>query len=146
MFPMAAVVMRPEILDFWGDNPYRNISSYAWSNVGARVARRAIEETQSLLPRARAMGDRLAVVVEELARLHPALIRGVRRTGLLYALDMRDEMAGMGFLLGLFQRGVIAVASSQNLAVPKLYPPLILEDDQIAEFAEKASETLEALG
>jgi 4-aminobutyrate aminotransferase-like enzyme len=54
-------------------------------------------------------------------------------------------MAGIGFILGLFQRGVIIVASSQNLAVPKLYPPLILEDEQIAEFAEKAEDVLRAL-
>jgi acetylornithine/succinyldiaminopimelate/putrescine aminotransferase len=146
LYPMAAVVMRPEILDFWGDDPYRIISSYAWSNVGAVVSRTAIEETEKILPRARAMGDRLGRVVDELAARHPALVRGVRRTGLLWALDFRDEMAGAFFVLGLFQRGVIVVASAQNLAVPKLYPPLILEDEQIAEFAEKAEETLQSLG
>jgi putrescine aminotransferase len=145
MFPMAAVVMRPEILEFWGDNPYRVISSYAWSNVGATVARVGIEQTEAILPRANAMGDRLAAVLDDLAARYPGVIRSVRRTGLLYALDMRDEMAGMGFLLGMFQRGVILVASSQNLGVPKLYPPLILEDEQIAEFAEKAGETLASL-
>ncbi|UCE86332.1 MAG: aspartate aminotransferase family protein [Deltaproteobacteria bacterium] len=145
LFPVAAVVMRPEILEFFGDNPYRIISSYAWSNVGATVARRAIEETEKLLPEANAMGDRLEAVLLDLAARFPSVIHGVRRTGLLYALDLRDEMAGIGFLLGLFQRGVIAVASSQNLAVPKLYPPLILEDAQIAEFAEKAEDALGAL-
>lgn len=146
LYPMAAVVMRPEILDFWGDDPYRIISSYAWSNVGAVVSRVAIEETEKLLPRARAMGDRLGRTVDELAARHPALVRGVRRTGLLWALDFRDELAGAFFILGLFQRGVIVVASAQNLAVPKLYPPLVLEDAQIAEFAEKAEDTLRALG
>jgi acetylornithine/succinyldiaminopimelate/putrescine aminotransferase len=146
IFPMAAVVLRPDILDFWGDNPYRSISSYAWSNVGATVARRAIEETEAILPRANAMGDRLASILDGLAARHPGLIRGVRRTGLLYALDMRDDLAGMGFILGLFQRGVIVVASSQDIGVPKLYPPLILEEEQIAEFAEKAEDTLDGLG
>jgi acetylornithine/succinyldiaminopimelate/putrescine aminotransferase len=69
----------------------------------------------------------------------------VRRTGLLYALDFRDDAAGMLFMLGMFQRGVIVVGSSQNMAVPKLYPPLILGDEQIAEFAEKAEDTLKVL-
>jgi putrescine aminotransferase len=146
VFPMAAVLMRPGMLDFWGDNPYRIISSYAWSNVGAVVTRTAIEETLRLLPRANAMGDRLGVAVDDLAARHPAVIRSVRRTGLLWALDFRDEMAGALFVLGMFQRGVIVVASSQNLGVPKLYPSLILEDEQIAEFAAKADETLTSLG
>lgn len=145
LYPMAAVVMRPEILEFWGDDPYRIISSYAWSNVGAVVSRVAIEETERVLPRAREMGDRLGRTVDELAARHPALVRGVRRTGLLWALDFRDELAGAFFILALFQRGVIVVASAQNLAVPKLYPPLVLEDAQIAEFAEKAEDALRAL-
>jgi acetylornithine/succinyldiaminopimelate/putrescine aminotransferase len=145
LYPMAAVVMRPEILDFWGDDPYRIISSYAWSNVGAVVSRVAIEETEKLLPRARAMGDRLGCAVDELAARHPGLIRGVRRTGLLFALEFRDELAGAFFILGLFQRGVIVVASAQNLAVPKLYPPLVLGDAEIALFAEKAEETLRGM-
>jgi putrescine aminotransferase len=146
VFPMAAVVMRPEVLDFWGDDPFRSLSSYAWSNVGATVSRCALEETEKALPRARAMGDRLAGVLEDLAGRHPGVLRGVRRTGLLYALDLRDAAAGMGFLVGMFRRGVICVASSQNLAVPKLYPPLVLEPEQIAEFADKADDTLGSLG
>lgn len=145
MFPIAAVVMRPEVLDFWGDNPYRSISSYAWSNVGAVVARTAIEETEKVLPEANAMGRRLAVVVDELASRFPELLRSVRRTGLLWALDFRDETTGAFFLLGMLQRGVIVVGSAQRLDIPKLYPPLILEDEQIAEFAEKAEDTLESL-
>jgi acetylornithine/succinyldiaminopimelate/putrescine aminotransferase len=145
MFPIAAVVMRPEILDFWGENPYRVISSYAWSNVGAVAARTAIEETERLLPRANAMGDRLGAAVDDLAARFPGVLRSVRRTGLLWALDFRDEMTGAFFLLGMLQRGVIAVGSSQRLDIPKLYPPLILEDEQIAEFAEKAEDTLKAL-
>lgn len=146
LFPMAAVMLRPGILDFWGDNPYRIISSYAWSNVGASVSRAAIEETLRLLPSANAMGDRLAATLEDLAARHPGPLRSARRTGLLYALDFRDDLAGAFFVMGMFQRGVIVVASSQNMAVPKLYPPLVLGDEQIAEFAEHADAMLASLG
>lgn len=146
LFPMAAVVMRPGLLDFWGDNPYRIISSYAWSNVGAVVARTAIEETLRLLPQANAMGDRLGNAVNDLAARYPHLIRAVRRTGLLWALDFRDELTGGLFVLGMLQRGVIVVASSQNLGIPKLYPPLILGDAEIALFAERADDMLKSFG
>jgi acetylornithine/succinyldiaminopimelate/putrescine aminotransferase len=146
MFPMAAVVMRPEVLDFFGDDPYRIISSYAWSNVGAVVSRTALEETGKLLPRANAMGDRLARVLADLQARHPGVLRGVRRTGLLFALDFPDEIRGAFFVLGMLQRGVIVVASAQNLAIPKLYPPLVLEDDEIALFAERADGLLRELG
>jgi len=45
VFPMSAVVTRPECLDFFGDSPFRTISSFAWSNLGALIIESAqVEE------------------------------------------------------------------------------------------------------
>jgi acetylornithine/succinyldiaminopimelate/putrescine aminotransferase len=91
VYPMAAVVMRPEVLDFWGDDPFRSISSYAWSNVGATVSRCAIEETEKILPRAREMGDRLpARGAAHGSAVRPRHARRLRRHG----LHRRDVPAG----------------------------------------------------
>jgi 4-aminobutyrate aminotransferase-like enzyme len=78
-----------------------------------------------------------------MTKVIPGSSSGIPRPWGLF--DLRDEAAGIGFILGRFQRGVIIVASSQNLALPKLYPPLILEDEQIAEFAGKAEDALRAI-
>jgi acetylornithine/succinyldiaminopimelate/putrescine aminotransferase len=145
MFPVAALVVRPEVIDFWGDDPYVTISSYAWSNVGAVVSRVAIEETERILPAANAMGDRLDSVVRDLAKRFPSVLEGSRRAGLMWLLDFVSEGAGFAFIAGMLQRDVMVVASSQNLKVPKLFPPLTLRDEDIAEFANKAEDCLKAL-
>jgi acetylornithine/succinyldiaminopimelate/putrescine aminotransferase len=145
LYPMSALVTRPECLDFFGESPYRSISSYAWSNIGARISHATLEETERLLPAATELGDRIERGLRTLQDRHSSLLRDVRRAGLLFALDFADDAKGFGFLAQMFIRGVLVVASSQRQDIVKLYPPLILEEAQIELFLEAAESALTAL-
>ncbi|MCP5068511.1 MAG: aspartate aminotransferase family protein [bacterium] len=145
MYPMAALVVRPDVIDFWESDPYRTMSSYAWSNPGAVVSRVAIEETQRLLPEANAMGDRLDAVVNDFVKRFPSVLEASRRAGMMWLLDFADAGCGFNFMSGMMERDVMVCASSQNLQVPKLFPPLILGDAEIADFAGKAEDCLKSL-
>jgi 4-aminobutyrate aminotransferase-like enzyme len=141
---MSALVTRPECLDFFGESPYRTISSFAWSNVGARISHAALEETERVLPSTAWLGDRIDDGLRTLQERHSAVLRDVRRTGLLFALDFAGD-TGFGFLAQMFLRGVLVVASSQRQDVVKLYPPLVLEAEQVDLFLEAAESALGAL-
>ncbi len=145
LYPMSAVVTRPECLDFFGEAPFRSISSYAWSNIGARISHAALEETERVLPRLESLGDQIEAGMRTLRDRHSHILRDVRRTGLLFALDFADESQGMGFLGQMFVRGVLVVASSQREDIVKLYPPLILEPEQVGILLEAAEASLAAL-
>lgn len=145
VFPMSAVVTRPECLDFFAESPYRTISSYAWSNVGARVTLAALEETERLLPGLAALGDRIEADLRTLQSRYGAPLRGVRRAGMMFALDFADAATGMAFLGLMFGLGVLVVASSQRMDIVKLYPPLIIEPAHVAEFSEKMETALRSL-
>jgi putrescine aminotransferase len=145
IYPMSAVVTRPECLDFFGESPYRTISSFAWSNLGARVSLAALEETQRLLPRLQALGDDIEENITTLQRRYASTLRGVRRAGMMFALDFADADTGMRFLGEMFLRGILVVASSQRLDIIKLYPPLILEREHVATFAERAESALQSM-
>jgi len=145
LYPMSAVVTRPECLDFFGESPFRTISSYAWSNIGARISYAALEETERLLPAAGPLGDAIEAGLRGLQERHSGALRAVRRTGLLFALDFADDAAGFGFLAQLFLRGVLVVASSQRQDIVKLYPPLVLGEAEVALLLEAAESALAAL-
>ncbi|MCP5041718.1 MAG: aspartate aminotransferase family protein [bacterium] len=145
LYPMSAVVTRPECLDFFGEAPFRSISSYAWSNIGARISYAALEETERLLPALEGLGDRIEDGMRTLCDRHPHILRDVRRTGLLFALDFADEAKGMGFLAQMFVRGVLVVASSQREDIVKLYPPFVLEQEHVDLLLEAADASLKAL-
>ncbi len=142
---MSAVVTRPECLDFFGESPYRSISSFGWSNIGARISYAALEETEKLLPRLPALGDSIEAGIDTLAERYPAIIRGRRRAGMMFALDFADEAMGMTFLALLLAAGVLAVASSQHLEIVKLYPPLILESEEVNLFLERMETVLQQM-
>ncbi len=150
VFPLGAVVMRPEIIECWGDHPYRSFSTYAWSNVGAEVAIAAIEETRKILPAANAAGALLEAALGTLHRRHPDLISSVRRVGLVFAVDFNVErLRALEFATALFKRGVVippAAISMPTSPIARLLPPLILTQAHVDEFLDKADDALRALG
>jgi acetylornithine/succinyldiaminopimelate/putrescine aminotransferase len=145
LYPMSAVVARPECLDFFADFPFRTISSFAWSNVGARVSLAALEETERTIPRLEALGNRIEAGVATLAARYSSRLTGVRRAGMLFALDFRDDAAGMEFLDRMFELGVLVVASSQRWDIIKLYPPLVLEETELDVYLDRMESALKLL-
>ncbi len=145
VYPMSAVVTRPECLDFFGESPYRTISSFGWSNIGARISRAALEETEKLLPRLPAIGDTIEEGVDTLAARYSSVIHGTRRAGMMFGMDFADEAAGMTFMAMMLAHGVLTVASSQRLDIVKLYPPLILEQAEIDLFLERMESVLKLM-
>lgn len=145
VYPMSAVVTRPECLDFFAESPFRTISSFAWSNVGARVSYAALEQTEELLPRLGPLRDRLDAGLASLRERFPGVLKSVRGAGMLFALDFEDEMAGVTFLMGMLEAGVLVVASSQRLEIVKLYPPLIIEEAEVDEFLNRMESVLKQM-
>lgn len=149
VFPLGAVVMRPEIIECWGDHPYRSFSTYAWSNVGAEVAIAAIEETNKILPAANSAGKLLEDALKLLHHHHPDMISSVRRVGLIFAIDFNVErLRALQFATALFHRGVVippAAISMPTSPIARLLPPLILTQEHVDEFLNKADDALRAL-
>lgn len=149
VFPIGAVVMKPAILDCWGEHAYRSFSTYAWSSVGAHVACAAIEETRKLLPAANGAAARFESALQDLRSRHPDKVDSVRRMGLLFAIDLNpDKLRALEFATRMFHRGVVmppAAISMPTSAVARLLPPLILNDEHIAEFIDKADDALRSV-
>jgi diaminobutyrate-2-oxoglutarate transaminase len=98
-----------------------------------------------LLPRLASVGDSIESVLTTLQQRYSGVLRGTRRAGMMFGLDFADDAMGMAFLGTMFALGVLVVASSQRLDVLKLYPPLILEESEIAIFAERMESALKQL-
>lgn len=146
-FPVAAAVCRHSMLDSWEDEAFRSISTYAWSSVGAAAAKAAIEEVERLLPSAMANADKLESVLGELAARYAKTVASVRRVGMLFLIDfVPGTLGGVEFANAMFERGVIIHASGAVPGGPgRLIPPLILDEEHINLFADRAEDALRAL-
>ncbi|WP_419906534.1 aspartate aminotransferase family protein [Hoeflea sp.] len=146
-FPMAAVVTRADLVNIWGNNPFRHYSTYAWSNVGARVAIAAIEETQRLLPQAMAAGDALHAGLKTLQAQFPDTIKRIQRTGMHFVVMTNfDRVTGKELTLSALANGLLLQASGAYPEAPaKIFPPLILEAKHVDEICDKLSDSLKQL-
>ena len=144
LYPMSAVVVRPDMIDAWNNAPYPTFSTYAWSNVGASVATATIRETQRLLsivePRAQQLEDELNALVSTM----DGIITDVVRYGLLYFLVFDNvRINGLTFANQMFECGVITHPSASMPNSPgRLYPPLILNDEHITECVSRVTDVL----
>jgi acetylornithine/N-succinyldiaminopimelate aminotransferase len=83
----------------------------------------------------RAMGDRLRSALEQMIPNHDQLFESVRGVGLMLGLKLKtDSRAFVGYLRG---RGLLTVSGGDN--VVRVLPPLIVDEQHIAEFVEGLS-------
>ena len=94
VYPIAAACFGPREEAHFAVDPFFHPSSYAGSELGARVVEAVVEryEDPSLLEHVREMGLRLAAGLDEIVVRHPDRLAGRRGLGLMQALETRSEV------------------------------------------------------
>jgi len=87
------------------------------------------------LDHVRRMGERLRGALEQMIPNHDHLFDSVRGMGLLLGVKLKTD--SRAFVTYLREHGLLTVAAGDN--VVRVLPPLIVEEDHIAEFIEKLS-------
>jgi acetylornithine/N-succinyldiaminopimelate aminotransferase len=88
------------------------------------------------LERVTRMGERLRGALEQMIPNHDQLFESVRGLGLMLGLKMKTD--SRAFVGHLREHGLLTVAAGDN--VLRVLPPLIIEEEHIAEFVERLSE------
>jgi acetylornithine/N-succinyldiaminopimelate aminotransferase len=81
------------------------------------------------------MGERLRGALEQLIPNHDHLFESVRGLGLMLGVRMKTD--SRAFVTHLREHGLLTVAAGDN--VMRVLPPLIVEDEHVAEFVERLS-------
>ncbi|MDB5698633.1 MAG: aspartate aminotransferase family protein [Alphaproteobacteria bacterium] len=81
------------------------------------------------------MGERLRGALEQMIPNHDHLFASVRGLGLMLGVKMKSD--SRAFVAHLRDYGLLTVAAADN--VMRILPPLIIEEEHIAEFVEKLS-------
>lgn len=128
IYPIAATLMRRDVLAVFGDDPFAHISTFGGSELGCAVALAVLDivEGPGFLDHVRALGERFE---EGLAGLPFEL----RRRGLFMGLRFPAEGDGVGAARRLFDQGVFAVFAANDTSVTQLLPPLVLSDEDAGE-------------
>jgi acetylornithine/succinyldiaminopimelate/putrescine aminotransferase len=126
MFPMAAAMMTPEVGSFMNIHPLIHLSTFGGSDIGCRVALRALELYAREHPweNAAMVGARLRDGLASLAGRPNLLFHKAAGRGLMVALEMENEVTALDFCAQLAKKGILTMPGMVAANTVVFRPPL----------------------
>ena len=128
VYPMAATLMRRDILDVLAEDPFAHIATYGGAEVGCAAALAVLDavEAPGFLDRVGELGERFGDGLADLGC-------EVRRRGLFIGLKWPGAGDGLTASRRLFDGGIWAVPAGNDPSVTQYLPPLVLTDAEAEE-------------
>jgi acetylornithine/succinyldiaminopimelate/putrescine aminotransferase len=147
VYPIAACCFGDRVEQHFADDPFFHPSSYAGSELGARVIEAVVErfEDPRLLAHVEEMGDRLRAGMEAIVERHPDRLVEVRGLGLMLALETRSDALGFELTRRCFEHGLLAIFAFNRQSTLQVMPPLTIEPGEVDEVLERLGRAVAAL-
>jgi acetylornithine/succinyldiaminopimelate/putrescine aminotransferase len=139
VYPIAACCFGERVEAHFAEDPFFHPSSYAGSELGARVLEAVVEryEDPALLAHVEAMGARLGAGLDALVARHPDHLAARRGLGLMLALDTRSEALGLEVMRECFAHGLLALFAFNHQSTLQVMPPLVITAEEVDEVLER---------
>jgi 4-aminobutyrate aminotransferase-like enzyme len=133
--------------EHFASDPFFHPSSYAGSELGARVIEAVVEryEDGELVKHVSATGSRLAAGLDEIVARHPERLAGRRGLGLMQALETNSERLGFELTKACFAHGLLAIFAFNHQSTLQIMPPLVISADEIDEVLERLEDAVAAM-
>ena len=147
VYPIAAACFGPRVEAHFGTDPFFHPSSYAGSELGARVIEAVVDRYRDgeLLDHVNAMGERLGARLDALVERHPETLVERRGLGLMLALETRSERLGLELTQACFRNGLLAIFAFNRQSTLQVMPPLVISADEIDEVTERLEQAIATL-
>jgi len=141
-YPVSIVAMNASTSRELESAEFRYMQSHQNDPLGASVAKEVISviRDDELIERGARIGPSFLSALESLAT-HPAVV-DVRGRGLMFAVDLRDELTGGEVFRSLLERGFIVGHRGATL---RMDPALTIDENEFMAFVDVFSEVVGAL-
>jgi acetylornithine/succinyldiaminopimelate/putrescine aminotransferase len=147
VYPLAAACFGPRVEAHFADDPFFHPSSYAGSELGARVLEAVVDRYRdgALLDHVEAAGERLAAGLDELVSRHPERLAGHRGLGLMLALETPSQEHGLALARECFRHGLLAIFAFNRKSTLQVMPPLVISLAEVDEVLERLDAAVAAM-
>ena len=147
VYPIAAACFGARVEAHFAEDPFFHPSSYAGSELGARVIEAVVEryEDGQLLEHVRDVGSRLATGLDALVARSPDRLADRHGLGLMQALETHSERLGFELTQSCFRHGLLAIFAFNHQATLQIMPPLIISQEEVDEVLERLGAAVEAM-
>ena len=139
--PISAVTGRAEIME--APHPGGLGGTYSGNPIASVAALESIRliNTDEVLSRTKALGERMRTRLDTIAARHPELIGDVRGVGTMLAMEIvtdaasktPDPTATADICAATLRRGLITIRAGLYSNCVRFLPPLVISDDQLDE-------------
>ena len=146
IYPIAATMIREPLDAIFKRDPFIHISTYGGAELGCRVARKVLDisSDEKFLDRVQQAGDRFKVGLEALKQKYPKFLRGIRQSGLMIGLELRDEYGGPALTKAAYDNDLLMIYANNDTAISQFLPPLTINDKEIDWVLERLNLALNA--
>jgi len=147
VYPIAACCFGPRVEAHFAEDPFFHPSSYAGSELGARVVEALVAryEEPGLLEHVEEMGARLRAGFEKLVERYPDRLAGHRGLGLMVALETHSEAQGLELTKQCFAHGLLAIFAFNRQSTLQVMPPLVITASEVDEVLERLEAAVAAM-
>ncbi len=150
--PIGAVVARPQVWEFWNENPLIHSTTFGGNPLACVAALAALQvlADENLVESSRVQGEKLMARLKATQAKYPQCVKDVRGRGLMIGVEFgHEDITGL-VLSGMAQRDVLVVPYTfNNATVTRFEPPLMISDEQIdwaaTAFEEAVAQTAQLL-
>lgn len=147
VFPIAATVFSKRLNRFMNRHPLIHLSTFGGTDVGCRVAMKALEVYEMKKPWANAMfmGKKLAEGLEYTARLYPDIISSVTGMGLLVAVETGSHRRAVDVCRALSSKGVLAAPGTVARGSIVFRPSLLITEKEVNTIVDALSSCMKEI-
>ena len=137
VYPISAVLLRPELEEFFDENPFAYVSTFGGAEIGCVAASAVMDQIAQpgFLDRVEELGRRFE-------RGFEGMPFALRRYGLTMGLAFDEEGGGVGAAKKLIDGGVFAVYAEHDHRVTQFKPPLIVSEAEVDQIVATVGEAL----
>ncbi|MEJ2207996.1 MAG: aspartate aminotransferase family protein [Anaerolineae bacterium] len=135
IYPLSATVYREHLDPFLHEHPFIHISTFGGAEVGCYVGLEVLDiiTEPGFLSHVQRMAGLFEVGLGQLQARYPHLLVEVRQRGLMMGLKLADEAFGPLMTLAGFSHGLLTIYANHDQSVNQLLPPLIIQEDEVAQ-------------
>jgi putrescine aminotransferase len=144
IYPMAATCFKEKYETVFHEDPFIHVSTFGGAEVGCPVALKVLEISSD--PNFLKNVEEIAAIFqngfEELKDKHPQILLGLRQSGLMMGIRMKNEQCGPIFTKAAFDAGLLSVYAANDPSVAQLLPPLTINETLAEEILFRIDEAL----
>ena len=146
IYPIAATIIREPLDTIFQNDPFIHISTYGGSELGCRVAHKVIQISGDtiFLDRVQEAGQKVREGLEVILEKYPKFFTGIRQSGLMIGLELRDEYGGPALTKAAYDQDLLLIYANNDTSVSQFLPPLTITDEEIDLVMDKLDKAMNA--